>query len=60
MPLRDEILYVGRRFVIFDQDVGFSVAMHADLCDPNLRSFMRGEKNVVVGRVRVLGELIWS
>ena len=36
LTLIDEVLYVGRRLVIFDQDVGFAVALHADLGDPNL------------------------
>ena len=35
LTLIDEVLDVGGRLEVFDQDVGFAVAMHADLGDPD-------------------------
>jgi hypothetical protein len=54
----EELLEVGGGLVIFNDNVGLAVPAHSDLFEFNLRSFVRGVENIVVGSIELLGEFI--
>ena len=56
----EELLEVGGGFVIFNDNVGLAIPTHPYLFEFNLRSFVRGVENIVVGSIELLGEFIWG
>ena len=54
----EKVLEVRGGLVIFDHHFRFSVPMHPNLLELDLRSLMRGVKDIVMGGVDSFGELV--